>query len=277
MTASRPETRNGTPLKIRSWTRREGGGRLRCPPIAVTFDLKSRDYLDQPERKRLYNERLFEAVAPRYHFITRALSLGRDAAWKRQLVALLPDLEAPRCLDLACGTGDLTLLVHDRFPGSRVTGLDLTPAMIDLARTRRGADRVTFAVGDMTATGLPDASLDLVTGGYALRNAPDLERALREIHRILRPGGIGAFLDFSKPAHPWGQAITHAVLKTWGGFWGLLVHRNAEVYAYIAESLRRHPDRAAFRRLLGRVGFRELRAKRYYLGLLETIVVEKAR
>lgn len=76
------------------------------------FDLKIRDHLLVPERKKLYNERHFSEAAPRYDFATRAMSLGRDAAWKRCLVGALPAWPSPSCADLACGTGDVTFLLH---------------------------------------------------------------------------------------------------------------------------------------------------------------------
>jgi ubiquinone/menaquinone biosynthesis methyltransferase len=241
----------------------------------VTFQLKSRDYLGHPFLKRKFNQELFEEVAPRYAFITRVLSLGRDRAWKRRLVAQLPALARPRCLDLACGTGDMALLLQERYPEARITGLDLTPAMIDLARTRRGADRIEFVVGDMCATSWPDASADIITGGYALRNAPSLDRALYEIHRVLRTGGVAAFLDFSKPPHRIGQFLTHQILRLWGGLWGLAVHGNPEVYTYLAHSLRQFPNRRDLRALLERQGFRVLYRRLHYAGIIEAMVVEK--
>mgnify|MGYP002398284242 CR=1 FL=1 len=243
----------------------------------MAFQLKSRDHLAHPTLKRRFNRELFQEVAPHYNFVTRALSLGRDRVWKRNLVNRLPDLPAPRCLDLACGTGDLAILLKARFPQAQVTGLDLTPAMVDLARARRDAGGIEFVLGDMTATGWPDESADLITGGYALRNSPSLDRAIDEVARVLRRGGTAAFLDFSQPANRIGRWLTYAILKLWGGFWGLAVHRNAEVYAYIAESLRHYPDRRTLRGLFESRGLRLRYRRLHYGGLLESIVVEKSR
>lgn len=240
----------------------------------MTFELKSREHLRHPTLKRRFNQQLFAEVAPRYDFVTRALSLGRDRAWKRKLVDQLP-AGATRCLDLACGTGDLTLLVKARYPQAQVTGLDLTPAMIDLARTRRGAGDIEFVVGDMAATSWPESSADIITGGYALRNAPSLDRAIYEVHRVLRPGGTAAFLEFSKPASRIGQWLSYMLLKLWGGFWGLVLHGNPEVYAYIAESLRLHPDRSGLRAMLEQQGLRVKSRRLHFAGLVESIVVEK--
>ncbi len=237
----------------------------------MTFSLKIRDHLADPAAKRRYNEALFEEVAPKYDFITKALSLGRDAAWKRAMVAALPALSEPVCVDLASGTGDVAFLLARKYPDAEVIATDLTPAMLDLARINNPPANVRFLQCDMCTTGLPDALADIVTGSYALRNAPDLQSALREIHRILKPGGTAAFLDFSKPESRFGQHITYGLLKVWGGFWGLLLHGNPEVYAYIAESLEHFPDRLELRRQLAENGFTDVRARKFFFGIVKLV------
>ena len=222
---------------------------------AASLRMKPREHLDHPERKRALNRAIFTLIAPEYDRVSRRLSFGRDAAWKDRLVAGLPAWTAPRCLDLACGTGGLTERIARRYPRGQVVGLDLTPDMIALARARVRLPNVAFAVGDMVETGRPAASADLVTGGYALRNAPELDAAIREIHRILRPGGMAVFLDFSKPADCLVSRAQWALLKTWGSFWGLVLHGNPSVYGYIADSLARFPDRVALQARFARAGF----------------------
>jgi demethylmenaquinone methyltransferase/2-methoxy-6-polyprenyl-1,4-benzoquinol methylase len=197
--------------------------------------------LDDPAAKRALNERLFTTIAGEYPWMTAALSLGRDAAWKRRLVRSLPDAARPVCLDLACGTGDLTRLLARRFPDGRVLGQDLTAAMLDEAKRRTAEPNVQYEQCDIAATGLGDGSVDIVTGGYALRNAPALDDALAEVARVLRPGGTAAFLDFRRAPGRVGGWAARTVLRLWGGFWGLLLHRNPAVYGYIAASLRTFP------------------------------------
>ncbi|MEZ5278197.1 MAG: class I SAM-dependent methyltransferase [Opitutaceae bacterium] len=239
------------------------------------FGLRPRDYLGHHAAKQALNLELFSVVAPKYDFVTKALSLGRDGKWKRQLVAFLPDWPAPLCLDLACGTGDITRLLAARYPGGKVVGLDLTPAMIDIARHLTLDRTVDYLEGSMQNLPFENDSVDIVTGGYALRNAPDLERLLDEMHRVLRPGGKLAFLDFSKaPTQP-GRVLGHMALKFWGGFWGWLLHGNPNVYGYIADSLRHYPDRRSLRATFDSHGFTLRGQRRYYLGLLENLVFEK--
>lgn len=239
------------------------------------FLSRMRDDLADPERTRDLNRGLFTLIASRYDEATRFLSLGRDACWKDRLVARLPGLVAPVCLDLACGTGDITRRLAAKYPGGAVIGLDLTEAMLDRARHHGQPPTVRYVTGDMGATGLPDGSVDVVTGAYALRNAGDLTGTLREVWRVLKPGGIAVFLDFSKPANPWGQRIGQGILRVWGGLWGWLLHRDPRVYIYIADSLRRHPDRRQLAALLDAAGFDVRHSCRAFGGLIECLTLEK--
>lgn len=227
--------------------------------------------LQTPDAKRDYNRRLFRVVAPRYDLVTRLLSFGRDAAWKRWMLSQLPPTGPRDILDLACGTGDLTRALALRYPAARVTGLDLTPEMLHHAAP---APNVHFRIGDMCHTALPDASQDLITGGYALRNAPDLDTALSEIRRLLRPGGTAAFLDFSAPRSPLLRRLNHTLLLFWGGLWGLLLHRDPRVYAYIARSLARYPDRATLRQKLQTHSLHLHHARRFMFGMIEVILLQ---
>lgn len=239
-------------------------------------NLKVGAALDEPDLKRAYNERLFTEVAPQYDRITRILSFGRDAAWKRVLVARLPALAAPRCVDVACGTGDLAALLRDRYPAARITGIDLTESMLALARERHAGRRIEFEQGDMSRLPDGDGSVDILTGGYALRNAPDLPAFLREARRVLKPGGVAAFLDFSKSDSRARAALDHFLLKIWGGFWGLAFHRDPHVYGYIADSLDRFPARRRLREVFSAAGLTVREGRPRFFGMIEILLADKA-
>jgi len=232
--------------------------------------------LDDPERKRELYREIFTKIAREYDLICKLLSFGRDLKWKQALVRSLPDLAAPHCIDLAAGTGDLSFYLGARYPGGDVVGIDLTEKMIEVAHGRNDLPNVRFELGDMAALEVSDASADIVTGGYALRNAPQLREALREVHRILKPDGVAAFLDFSKPKHRLGQFFNIASLKFWAGLWGLLLHGKPWVYGYIADSLAKYPDRSAMAQLLREEGFELLERKLHFFGVMDRIIVRKA-
>ncbi len=238
--------------------------------------LHLKERLGDPRLKRELNLQLFGLVAHRYDTVTRVLSLDRDRVWKQRLVDALPAMAAPVCLDLACGTGDLCFRLAVKYPDGQITGLDLTPAMVDRARARGpAATCVRFRHGDMGRTGLASGSVDIVTGGYALRNAGDLGEALAEIHRVLRPGGIACFLDFSKSPRRASRALGRMVLKAWGSWWGWVFHRDPDVYGYIAESLERFPDRRQLASLFQAHGLEVQASTLDFFGLVQCVTLRK--
>src|SRR5689334_10697267 len=106
--------------------------------------LKISEYLGNAADKKYLNEKMFSVIAPRYNFITRLFSFWQDAAWKHALIASLPSAPAPKCLDLACGTGDLCFLLAAQYPQSKVVGFDLTEEMLVLARQANRYANVCF-------------------------------------------------------------------------------------------------------------------------------------
>ena len=237
--------------------------------------LRWRDSLTTPDKKREINKELFKAIAASYDRVNKVLSFGRDRAWKRDLIGSLPPLNRPSCLDIACGTGDLCELLAAKYPQAEIVGLDLAEAMLNIARMRVQNPRVTFRAGDMCRMDFADASFDVVTGGYALRNAPDLKQALAEIRRVLKGGGVATFLDFSKPPSKRFQTLENLALRFWSGLFGLVLHGNPEVYSYIAASLRQFPDRRAFHKLLEEHGFTKIEFRLFFFGVIECVTFRK--
>lgn len=233
-----------------------------------------REAFDSPLSKQRYVRRLFTTIADRYDLITVLLSFGLDRRWKRRLVALTPP--RGRALDLACGTGDIAFELAAR--GTAVIGLDVTHRMLELAGRRRtgargrsaaGGDAAPMYVqGDMVAIPFSDASFDVVTTGYGLRNVPDLVAALREIHRVLRSGGTFASLDFNRPRNPLVRALYLGYLSAVGGVLGWALHRDPDTYRYIPASIRRYPGAQGIVDLLRTEGFAEARAIAVLGGLM---------
>ncbi len=224
--------------------------------------------LAMPDRKRQYNRRLFATIADRYDLITRLLSFGRDQAWKRRVIALARVGPGDCVLDLACGTGDLAFAAE--AAGASATGLDLTPRMIALARKKASAEKshAQWLVGDMCALPLSNGRFTVVTTGYGLRNVPDLPAALREMHRVLVPGGRLCALDFDRPEAAWLRAIYLAYLNVVGGTLGWLLHRDPDTYRYIPASIRRYPGARGVTALMEAAGFEDVRHVRVLGGLM---------
>lgn len=215
------------------------------------------DSIATPDGKRRYVRALFATIADRYDFITVALSYGQDARWKRRLVSMAAPRRGARALDLATGTGDIAFALASR--GARVVGLDITTRMIELANAKaRGQSvprDVRFLVGDMLALPFPDASFDLVTTGYGLRNVPNLTLAIDEIRRVLKPGGQILSLDFNRPSNAIVRAGYFAYLTAVGGALGWLLHRDPDTYRYIPASIRQYPGARAVAGMMESRGF----------------------
>ena len=192
-----------------------------------------------PENKREYVRRLFSTIAPRYDLITVLLSFGLDRRWKRRL-ASLHDARGLAVLDLASGTGDLAYEIAGRG-AKRVIALDITQSMLQRALQKRQGRRVSLVAGDMMALPFPDASFDLVTVGYGLRNVPVLEKAFDEAARVLRPDGVLLSLDFNKPEHWFVRIVYLGYLSIVGSLLGTVLHGDADTYRYIPESIKRWP------------------------------------
>jgi demethylmenaquinone methyltransferase/2-methoxy-6-polyprenyl-1,4-benzoquinol methylase len=223
--------------------------------------------------KRAYVRRLFAVIATRYDLITRLLSFGLDQQWKRRLVAYAPISGETRVLDLACGTGDLARRSAAR--GARVTGLDVTPTMIALARRRPSERAIAWLAADMSALPLRDASFEVMTVGYGLRNVADLEVALAEIYRVLTEGGCLCSLDFDRPESPVVRHAYLGYLGAVGSVLGFVLHRDPDTYRYIAASVRRYPGARAVAERLRRVGFRDVRHVPVLGGLMAIHVARK--
>jgi demethylmenaquinone methyltransferase/2-methoxy-6-polyprenyl-1,4-benzoquinol methylase len=210
-------------------------------------ELAPEAHLRDPGRKQRYVNTLFDTVAPSYDRFTRWFSFGMDRRWKDRLAGWAADGLAAGDLvvDLACGTGDVGWAVG-RSSGWAVgvVGLDPSAEMLRLARMRPvGANRSTaqppnrLIRADMLAIPLRSGSAAVVTVGYGFRNVPDLAGALREVLRVLRPGGRLVTLDFFVPEGVRWRKLFLWYLRWAGRLAGRWWHGEPEAYGYIARSL----------------------------------------
>ena len=222
------------------WNQRER--HLRGPePRLDELDLEA--HLADPALKQRFVTPMFDIIAPRYDRFTRVFSFGMDRRWKAELTTWMHSAirEDSRVLDLACGTGDLAFAAGERASRGEVLGVDASTSMIEIAGQRAAreapAANVRFVVGDISALAVESASVDAVTAGYALRNVPNYERAIAEVARVLKPGGVLATLDFYRPESWWWRPLFLAYLRAAGNWIGWLWHRQPVVYGYIAPSI----------------------------------------
>jgi len=211
------------------------------------------------DKQKLVGE-VFSSVAGRYDLMNDLMSLGIHRLWKRYFVATARVARGDRVLDLAGGTGDIAALLRDKVgdTGEVVLG-DINGAMLRVGRDRltdRGLVRgLEYVQCNAEALPFPDASFDLVTIAFGLRNVTDKEAALREMHRVLRVGGQARVLEFSQVQADWFRPLydfhSFNVLPRLGR----LFAQDADSYRYLAESIRRHPAQAELQAMMAAAGF----------------------
>lgn len=217
------------------------------------FGYQTVDERDKASRVR----GVFDSVAPSYDLMNDLLSGGLHRAWKAYTVAVANVQAGDKVLDIAGGTGDLARAFAPRVgEGGRVVLTDINEAMLRTGRDRLLDEGRVLPTAACDAERLPfaDGTFDLVSVAFGLRNMTHKDAALREMCRVLRPGGRLLVLEFSRPAPILSKAYDLYSFK-FMPMVGRLVAGDAESYRYLAESIRMHPDQAALKALMQAAGF----------------------
>lgn len=209
-------------------------------------------------------QKVFTEIAGQYEKFNHYSSFGQDRRWLDKLVDACPITSTSRILDVAGGTGEVTFAICKRHHPARIVLSDYTPAMLDVATQRIAAGHnrsVSVETHVVDAQNMPfkSNSFDIVTMAYGIRNMPDRMAALREINRVLVPGGTVAVLEFSTPTRPVERAFYHAYLK-WGiPAWGQHFTGKREDFVYLADSIKAFPNQQEFARMLQDAGFQDVK------------------
>jgi demethylmenaquinone methyltransferase/2-methoxy-6-polyprenyl-1,4-benzoquinol methylase len=211
------------------------------------------------EKTRLVGA-VFRSVAPKYDLMNDLMSLGVHRLWKRHFVATSGVRPGHQVLDLAGGTGDIAALLAAAVGDTgSVVLTDINPAMLGVGRERltdRGiVGRVRYALADASALPFADGRFDLVTIAFGLRNVTDKDAALREMRRVLRPGGRALVLEFSRVAPAALRKLYDLYSFNVLPKIGAAVAGDEASYRYLAESIRKHPDQATLAAMMQAAGF----------------------
>lgn len=221
------------------------------------------------------NTLMFNRIAPKYDLLNRLLSFRRDIAWRKQVLQAIPREQVGIILDLACGTGDLSLALKAKFKNSEVIGIDPAEKMLKAARDKACDKNILFQLGDAQALKFQTASIDTVTMAFGIRNVENPELAISEMYRVLRPRGHAVILEFSLPKNRVVRGLYlwyfRHVLPAVGG----LISGDYKAYKYLNESVEKFPHGANFANLLRAAGFDEVCIKPQTFGIASIYVGTK--
>lgn len=234
---------------------------------------------DTQQTKKEEVREMFDNIAPRYDLLNHTLSLSIDRIWRRRVVRIVRRCHPHRILDVATGTGDLAIDMARHIRDVQVLGVDLSEKMLDVARRKvqaRGLDsRILLDLGDAEHLSLADASVDVATVAFGVRNFGDLEAGLKELARTIKPGGKVVILEFSRPKNRFFRTLyefySYKILPRIGG----MVSKDKRAYMYLPVSVGEFPAPGEFMAMMTRAGFTDCRARSQSFGIAQIYIGER--
>ena len=234
----------------------------------------------EQENKASQVERMFDGIAHRYDFLNHFFSLGIDVLWRKRCVRLLRQERPKRMLDVATGTADFAIEAVRMGLDVHVTGVDISAGMLDVGRTKIAArgwnDRIELIQGDSVALPFEADAFDAFTVAFGVRNFEDLQGGLKDMLRVLKPGGLGLVLEFSKPQRfpikqVFGLYFKH-IMPTVGKW----VSKDPAAYTYLPESVDAFPEGNDFLDQMTLAGYTDVKAQRLTGGIATIYTGRKA-
>lgn len=215
-------------------------------------------YSESEMSKKGQIELMFDHIAHRYDLLNHLLSANIDKQWRKRAVRMLQRVQPKTILDIATGTGDFAIAAAKLNP-EKIWGIDLSEEMLVKGRQKvekRGlSSLIKLMKADSEAIPFEDNSFDAALAGFGVRNFENLNAGLREICRVLKPGGTLLILEFSRPKNGFIRGIYFFYFTKILPFLGNLVSKDSRAYSYLPESVKAFPDGAAFTSILNEIGF----------------------
>jgi len=218
---------------------------------------------------------MFSDIAPTYDQANHALSFNKDIQWRKEAVKQLlkGDFKPTRVLDLCAGTGDFALTVKELVPGAQVLMADFAKPMLKLAQDKsKGKDGLSLIQTDALKLPFQDYSFDAVVCGFGVRNLDSLEAGLKEIARVLKPGGRVVILEFFKPTGFLTKLAYTFYVSSIVPIRGGAVSKNKEAYEYLQQSAKDFSSLDEFQQLMGKCGFKEVSAETKTMGIAVSVM-----
>lgn len=216
-----------------------------------------------------YNRQFFDGLAPKYDRLNEVLSFGRHRQIKKKALAELPIGAGDAVLDLCTGSGDIALFLGEKFPDCSITAGDVSEKMLEIARARtKSLKNVRIDRADVLNLPYADASFDFTVISFGLRNLDDLERGIREMKRVTKPGGMIMNLDLGVPSNGFLKAVHELYFRRWIPFLGKVLFHRGEFnsFYYLPNSGRYFPEQSKLVRIFESAGLMLARRRDYILG-----------
>ena len=223
--------------------------------------------LPNTEEKSSYLEQKFDEIAQKYDQFNDLITFGMHRHWKKFVVRQTGLRPEEHCLDLCCGTGDIACEVLRQHPSCKVTGLDFSKEMLNIAKCKSSKNsRIQYVLGDAMEIPFPDANFDAVTIGFGLRNVPNLSGCLREILRVLKPGGVLVSLDVGKVRFPVIAKINNFYFFRIVPLIGNWLMPDQEMFQYLPHSSLEYPNQELLKSLMFEAGFQQVEIHDFVFG-----------
>jgi demethylmenaquinone methyltransferase/2-methoxy-6-polyprenyl-1,4-benzoquinol methylase len=214
---------------------------------------------------------MFNDIAFRYDFLNRFLSVGIDVQWRKKAIKQLAELNPQQVLDVATGTADVALMTHKMLKPTKIIGIDISEGMLDFGRKKIAVqglqDSIELQVGDSENIAFEENSFDAVTVAFGVRNFQDLEKGLKEMLRVLKPGGKLVILEFSKPKQTAFKGVYKLYMNTIAPGFGKMFAKNKEAYQYLNGSIQAFPEGQSLLNIMHEAGFTKTYLKTLTLGI----------
>jgi demethylmenaquinone methyltransferase/2-methoxy-6-polyprenyl-1,4-benzoquinol methylase len=222
---------------------------------------------------------MFNNIAYRYDFLNRFLSAGIDIWWRKKAIGQLKKLNPKKILDVATGTADVAIMTTGILHPEKITGIDISDGMLEIGRTKikkKGLENtIELLNGDSETIKFDDNTFDAVTVAFGVRNFQNLEKGLREIKRVLKPGGKLVVLEFSQPKTTGVTQLYNVYMKLVAPNVGKLFSKNRNAYKYLDESIKKFPEGKNFTLILDNLGYTNTYCKPLSLGICSIYCGEK--
>ena len=226
---------------------------------------------NEEEKKSVQVERMFDNIAPAYDQLNHTLSWGIDKSWRKKAIDWLRPFNPQRMMDVATGTGDFAIQACRVLNPKELIGTDISEGMMNVGRQKvkeAGLEsRISFAKEDCTALSFPNNRFDAITVAFGVRNFEDLDKGLREMHRVLDSDGKLVILELSEPEwFPMKQLYalySKVVIPTLGK----LLSKDRSAYTYLPQSIKAFPQGEVMKEIILKAGFKEACFKRLTLGI----------